>query len=363
MSDSVRLQIGGKGGYRLERFQSYTIDADLYTAADAFSFDLPAGVSQPNPEPGQQCELFVNGEMELTGIIDSVTTSYDKNGRKHQVKGRDLMGILVDSYCEKFGSIHNKNVKQLAEQLVAKLPFIGREQIKYQEVFTGKLAGKKQTASNPFDAFLDTPQKISAIEPGMTVFEVLATYAASRGLMFFGMPDGTLVFGKPREERGEPLYSLVCAPTGTGTNVLDGSLTTDLSRRWSTVTVIGQQQGQDAFATNAAKVNITGTATDPKFPFHKPYVAKSNNDSQSPKLRATWLLEKMRHDGLQLRYKVARHSQDGKNWRINELVRVNDEVLNIKGTWLIYGRTLELSKDGCYTTLHLGPPGLAKQVQ
>lgn len=89
-------------------------------------------------------------------------------------------------------------------------------------------------------------------------------------------------------------------------------------------------------------------------------VVKDNNDYQSPALHSRMLMEKARHDGLQLRYKVPFHSQGGRNWTINELCTVKDEVLGIDGTYLIYGRTLELSRQGSYTSVKLGKPGVAK---
>lgn len=78
------------------------------------------------------------------------------------------------------------------------------------------------------------------------------------------------------------------------------------------------------------------------------------------------LMEKHRFDGFKLQYKVARHSQEGRNWAINEMCHVTDEVLitdkgvSIAGDYLIYGREFEMSKRGSYTTLRLGYPGVAE---
>jgi len=354
--DNVILQIAGQ---RIERFESYTVEADLYTADDAFSMELAA----PEIEitRGQRCELYVNDTLELTGILDKRSRKYGKSGSLViRTEGRDLMGLLVDSYCEEFVSVQGQKVSELAAMLLKTVPFINRKQIQYQENIVGKLKGKKKAVDTPLVGYLDTPQKISQIEPGMTVFEVLRTYSASRGLMFYALPDGTLVFGRPNA-KGEPMFTLTCTKSGIGNSVLEGEEIDDISKRYSKITVLGQQQGQEDFGMDATKITTKGVVEDKEFPFYKPFVTRDNNDSQSPALHARFLLEQQRHQGYQLHYKVQGHSQNGKNWQINELCQVHDEVLGIDGVYLIYGRTFERSRaDGTITRLKLGPPGLVQ---
>lgn len=353
MEDKIALQIAGK---RIENFISYEVEADLYQAADKFTLELANPGTAINK--GMRCELYVNDQLELTGIIDSVRRGWSKQGRTIVVEGRDLLGLVVDSYVEKFITVQGKTVKQLAELLLATVPFINRKQIVYQENVVGKLKGKKKTVDNPLTGFQDTPQKLSQTEPGMTVFEVLSIYAASRGLMFFGLPDGTLVFGRPKA-KGKPLYTIVNRLDGKGNNVTSGDEVDDISRRYSKITVIGQVQGHDEDGMDTSKLDVRASVTDDSFPFYKPFVTRLNNDSQSPKLHARMLLEKQRHDGFQLTYTAAMHSQDGANWKINELVQVKDEMLERDGIYLIYNRKFKRSKQaGTTTELRLGPPGL-----
>lgn len=354
-TDTVALQIGNQ---RIERFLSYTVEADIYTADDAFSLELA------NPEieikRGQKCELYVNDQLELTGIIDKVSRKYSKAGLTLRVEGRDLMGLLVDSYCEQFITVQGMKLSALAELLLKTVPFINRKKVIYQENIVGKLKGKKKSVDQPLIGYLDTPQKLSQIESGMTVFEVLRTYAASRGLMFFLLPDGTFVFGRPKA-KGEPAFTLTCLESGEGNNVLEGEEIDDISKRYSKITVIGQQQGQEDFGQDTSHLHTKATAEDKDFPFYKPFVAKDNNDSQSPAMHARFLLEQQRHQGYQLHYQVQGHSQNNKNWQINELCQVRDEALDIDGVFLVYGRTLERSRNGgTITSLKLGPPGLVQ---
>ena len=351
MSEKIELKIEDMS---IKHFLSYQVDADLYTAADAFHMEL----SDPDIKitAGMHCWLKVNGQLELTGIIDKVQRKVNKSGVSLAVSGRDLMGIAVDSCCEKWGSVSGKTLQQLAEMLLGNVYALNRIKIEYQKNVVGKLKKSKKVGGG-FLSGIDTPQKISQIEPGMKIFEVLQTYAASRGMLFYSLPDGTFVFGRPMT-KGEPSYTLILRKDGIGNNVIESDVINDISRRYSKVTVVGQQQGQDFF-DSATKINSPlGVAIDADFPFHKPYVTKNNNDSVSPQQHARMIMEKHRWEGLQLHYTVARHSQDKTNWTINQLCRVKDEAQDIDGVYLIYGRTFELSKDaGPITRLRLGLPG------
>ena len=361
MEDKVYLQIGGK---RVERFNSYSVDADLYNADDAFSMEL----TDPETEvkAGMRCQLYVNDSIELDGIIDRVTRGYSKQGSRLRAEGRDLMGVLVDSYAEDFVTLENKKIKDLAEMMIGQtarhpaLPFVSRLPVEYQQNIVGKGRGKKQTVSQPLAGFLETEQKISQVEQGMTVFEVLRNYAMSRGLMFwleYEKSGPRLVFGRP-VAKGNAMYTLTYLLSGAGNNVLDGEEVTDISKRYSRVTVYSQGQGHQDHGQNAAAVNSKAVREDADFPFYKPFVTRLTNDAQSPALYARLLMEKQRHDGHQLTYRVPGHSQDGENYRINQLALVTDEKFDISDYFLIFGRTFERSKDGTTTKLKLGRPGL-----
>ncbi len=66
----------------------------------------------------------------------------------------------------------------------------------------------------------------------------------------------------------------------------------------------------------------------------------------------------MRREGFALSYKVAGHAQGETNWMINELVQVTDEVTEVDGVFLVYGRTFGLTRQGAFTSLKLGLPGV-----
>lgn len=346
MPDKIALHIDGK---KIKKFRSYQVEADIYTADDMFS--LETAVDQEVPE-GALCELYVNGQLELTGISDMIDEFCDKKGRKMTINGRDLMGLLVDSYVEEFVTT-DLNLKELAEKLLAKVPFIKRKNVVYQAGVVGASARADAEAS-----VFGGNDESAQTEPGQTIFEVLKAKALSRGVIFWAKADGTPVFGRPKA-KGKPLYRLVRRLDGVGNNVLEGRRIRDTSKRYSTIRVTGSNQGDGGLGAEA--VAREAVVTDDTVPFHKPYVVCDGNNDNNPADQARLLMERQRAQGLQFIYKVARHSQNGKNWMINELCEIEDEALKVHGTFLIYGRSYELNKkDGKITVLKLGLPGLIR---
>lgn len=356
MSDRIAIQIGAT---RIEHFKSYNIEHDLYVADHAFSLELA------NPEidiiPGSQCRIFVNDQLELTGIVERRHRRTDKGGRSLTIEGRDLLGLVVDAYCEQFITVEGKAISQLAELLLKAIPFINRKNIVIQKDLVGKLKSKKRRGTADFLSFFDSPQKVAQLSPGTTVFQALQTYALSRGQMFYSLPDGTFVFGEPLTG-GDPEYFIKFTGQGDGNNALTADIDENISKRYSKVTVIGQQQqGIDPLGETQSVNPPKGVAIDASFPYYKPFVAVNNNDSQSPRLRARMILNKMRHDGLKMEYELPRHSQNGVNFAINRMAQVDDTVNAVNGAYLVTGRRFCLDKQsGPKTILRLGLPGLVE---
>ena len=351
MSDSIYLLVDGK---RLEHFTSYEIDADIYAGAAAFTLELAR--PEVRITTGLECQLYVNDQLELTGIIDKLAPRYDKNGRTLTITGRDLMGWLVDAHAENFITLKDYKVKTLAKLLLRKAPkeFFTLLKVEYDENIQGRLKAKGSNV-----AVFDTTTPRSQIEPGMSIFDVLSQYAKSKGFLFYALPKGTFVFGRPKDA-GTSLFTLVNRKDGRGNNIVAGEKTDDITKRYSKITVVGQKQGTGTF--RPTDINVEGTPlVDPDFPFYKPFILKDEYGGDRPDLQARLAMEKMKHDGFRLNYTVQGHSQGGKNWCINELatVRDDDPYFELYDDYLLYGRTFLKTKDrGTITKLRLGLPGM-----
>lgn len=342
MPDKISLLIGG---LKVDNFLSYRVESNLFVADDAFELEL--ATPEVPVSAGMPCKLLVDGVTALTGVIDVVKKSYDKAGTKLSVTGRDLMGLLTDSHVREAGTFKDMKLAELAEKLLADIPFINRK--------AAQLEGE-----DPNRAVKLTDDKgdfeFTEIEPATTVFEILKRYALAQGRLFFSLPDGTFVFGEPKTKGAPEFFLFNRRRDGRKNNVLTGALTDDISRRYSSVTVIGQRQGKDIFSPKDA--NVEATVPDESFPFRKPFIATSEN-GRAPEKYARILMDKQIFEGFSLEYTLPGHSQHGKTYTTNAIAHVEDDVLGINGNFLIYDRVFELSKQsGKTTTLKLSRLGV-----
>lgn len=87
------------GWYEVHRFTDYSVDLELETDADAFSFTLlnPNGVYTGLFSKFDDITLEIDKNPVMKGRIDCVEYSWDSDGCKIKIDGRDLMGALVDN--------------------------------------------------------------------------------------------------------------------------------------------------------------------------------------------------------------------------------------------------------------------------
>lgn len=355
MSDIITLIVNG---YEYTRFKSYVIKSDIYEAADTFEVEAYPS-SEFVPAAGMKFEMRVNNALEFVGIVDNVSRGYASSGQYLQISGRDIMGLIVDSCCEEFPTVQNNSLAQIANRLLKNIPYLSG--IEYDE------AAKKRDSSKPY----------IQIEPGQRIFDVLRDAAISRGLVFYATAKGGLAFRKPRG-KGRCVFSLYQKDSFRKLRRKDGRAfplnhedfcgiikaeeVSDISTRYSSYTVLTQEQRYDQ--EDPIEINQIATVNDDQFPFKgvlkKPFVESVSDDKESPAKLARRYMEKNRMLSRTLNYTVKGHSQNTHNWTIDELVNVDDRVLGIRDTLLVYSRTFIGSSTHQVTELKLGAPGLVE---
>jgi prophage tail gpP-like protein len=339
MHDQVAIIINGKP---FADIVSYSIDSDLFLAADAFSLTLLD--DRHEITAGMPVEVLVNSSRECYGVLDRVESTTTKKGRTLQVQGRDLMGLLCSHDITEYGSetdLGGKTIAQIARTILADVPFVNPlRDIIYE--------GKSANAAIAYDTI--------KAEPGQTVFDLLKNAATGRGYHFWCREDGKLVFGKIAT-LGEARYRFILKRDGAGNNALEGKKITDLTEAFSKVFVYGQSEDADG---DDANIEATATMKVPEeFPYYKPKVVTVNTDKLSPALEAKRLLNVSRAKKMQLVYKMPGHSQGAVNYRTNNMAHVDDDVNNAHGEYVVCGRTMSMEnkKSGPMTTVKLCLPG------
>lgn len=85
--------------YEVHRFTEYSIDFDLETDADAFNFTIsnPNGIYTGIFNKFDDITIEIDKTPIMKGRIDCIEYSWDNNGSKLRIDGRDLVGMLVDN--------------------------------------------------------------------------------------------------------------------------------------------------------------------------------------------------------------------------------------------------------------------------
>ncbi|STZ75573.1 phage baseplate assembly protein [Bergeriella denitrificans] len=316
------------GGQEHRDWLSYDIDSDFLIPADGFDFELGLPEGQEVPDlSGEQCEVVVNGETVLTGIIGSQHHDKSKGSRSLRLSGRDLAGLLVDCSAPQL-NVKGMTVLDAAKKLVEPWPQIKQVVLRAEKN--------------------DTLDKID-IEPGESVWQALTHLANSVGLHPWMEPDGTLVVGGA-DYAGEPVATLCWSRHDKRRNVERVSIERDSDNRYSEVTFLAQSHGRSG---NSAKHDLKWVHTDPTMTLHKPKtVVVSDADNldalqrQAKKQLADWRLE-----GFTLNITVGDHKTDsGKLWQPGQRVHVIDEEDGIDAIYYLMGRRFNLSRSGGTTT-------------
>ena len=333
MRDQIELVVNNRS---LEMIESCEIDSDLYRPADSFSIrlaDLTVNIAG-----GQPCHIFVNKQLVMKGIVDSVTEGYGKAGRHFRVEGRDLMGEAIDYYLTEFQTFRGKKLIDLVRSMLTKLDHLKRSPVVIEP---------KTAQSDVTEEFIQTI-------PGQTVFDVIAGAARARGLLFYCRPDGTVVIGKP-QGRGGAAFSLEYRNGKNRSEILNGDRVQDMSERYSEIHVLVQRQ--DSGALGAANISTSAIVKDPGVPYKKPFV-KIVEESADPDERAAALRNEFQFRGDQYVYVVRGFSQGTRPWATDRVCTVHDDMLRVRGSYLIYGRRFSLSKQaGATTELKLASAG------
>lgn len=341
-ADKVQLLIGGK---MHDDWESYEVESDLLTPADAWrvTLGLQGGKLPPDVVAGAPVEVRVGGETVMIGRVDEIDHSISKTSHTFTLSGRDGAAILVDCSAPVFVA----RLSSLADIVAKVVRPLGIAKIRIDADATR------------------TREKIN-VEPGDSAWDVLAHAAEANGLWPWFSPDGTLVVGGPDYSQPE-VATLVMRKNGKGNNLLSLAKRESVNDRYSEVTVLGQTHGTE---TELGKHALHATVKDSGVSWYRPKVVVDHEADNIAvcRDRSRKLLTDSRLHGFTLPASVKGHRivapgqpSDGKLWEPGQRVRVFSEPLNINGVFFLMarkfigGRTegarteLTLKEDGVWT--------------
>lgn len=318
---------------RVDKFISYSIEADLFSPEGSFSFECD---SQYDINEGDLCEIYVNRVVVLTGIVLTTRRTLSKQGGpRFSVEGKSTAWLLSNTSVTKFGALP-KTLPGLAEKLVRDIPFISKKDFVYNSG-ASKDRIKRQYVE---------------VSPGDSVFDVIKKAANSQGYLFWVSPEGQFVFDKPLA-RGSASFHIHAFEDVSEMDYIEGSVTKSIESGHSEIRIVGESQSDNDIKYTKC------TVKNSDYPFKMPLVANWNENEGPAKKTAELQLATEKAQAIQLEYTVAGHSQKGNNWTINQFCDVQDDFNGANDNYLIVSRTFTLSRqEGKRTRLTLQPGGV-----
>jgi prophage tail gpP-like protein len=363
LRDTVKL-VSVEGLGEIDRFTSIMISHDLSqnTPTEA-AIELGDDGTYPSIQEiiqnGKYYKVYVNGQLNITGRIESQDVPTDSSGGSVtrftiRTKLADAMFCTADPLTR----VRNTSVKDFILELYHPLG-ITEEDFLFdasvaRDLMTGRTSSRGKAPVN-----LD-PIKIDAakVNPPEAVFDAADRHLRRHGFMHWDSPDGRIVVGQP-EDSELPMYFLQYTKGGNSqyNNVLSATRTQDLSGIPSAVVVYGLNGTK-----GKAKNRIVALAKDSDVydaGFYRPIVVQTDS------IRTQALADKAALRELSARSKNKDNfvietdglsywdGRDLINWGIDTVCTVDADVANIsKGAYFIHRVILTRdAQDGDRTNL------------
>lgn len=335
--DELILSIGGVdyGGWT-----DASVSVAIDTICGGFEFTLAErepGKDRPFAfEAGAACMVKIGGETLISGWIDEITPSFDPEGHKIGISGRDRAGDLVD--CS---AIHNPGswINTALETIAAEL---------------AKPFGINVTAR------ASTAPKIKrfALQQGEGVFEAIERLCRYRGLLPISTPAGDVELIAI-----DPSLPAV-ARIAQGVNIKSASAEHNVSERFSKYILKGQASGDDD-ANGRAVSGVKAEATDPAIKRHRPLLIIGEEQSTIGGLekRARWEATTRAGKGQSASVTIPGwRAPGGTLWARGTMVDLFAPWLLIDSKMLVVEVTHSIAEDSRSTELRLSPPEAFSQL-
>ncbi|MCQ9121195.1 phage tail protein [Rodentibacter pneumotropicus] len=320
-NNDVVVEIDGKAH---NSWKSYDIDSDFLIPADAFNFDLgvPSNSTVLPDFSGSEVKVKINGELVMTGIVDTTQHSISKNNRTYRLNGRDRASILVDCSAP-ITNVKGLTVLDAVKKIVEPL---GIKQVQLK------------AENNP------TLDKVD-IEVGETAWNAAMRCANAAGLHIWFEPNGMLIVGGADYSK-PPVATLCCMKDGKRNNFEQADLTFDVSNRFSEVTFLAQSHGKQGTDN---KNDLKWVYKDSGMTIYKPktVVVSDVDNLEALKKWAKKYISDSQLEGFTLTIVVPDHKmQDGTLWQPGQRVHIICEEYDIDAIFFLMGRRFSLSRNG-----------------
>ncbi|MDF7670234.1 contractile injection system protein, VgrG/Pvc8 family [Orbaceae bacterium ESL0721] len=336
---TVTLHVGTK---IFSGWVSVNINRSIEEVAGSFqlTFSSSRYISSGEIAVGSACHIEVDGIRVITGYIDDFTVTLSGKNYLLTIAGRDKSADLIDSAAiYRSGRWRNVPLAKIAADLCE--PF-GIEVIWDVD-----------------DSCASAPFKWMQIEPGETVFEILARAARQRGILMTSDTYGNLLF--------TTASSRIITNLTMGDDREPVITRIDMCHSWRDRFSLYRTIGDSAAGTNWGETQsplqstaIFADVNDDAITRYRPTVILSDDNltNETAKVRAEWKKRRATAHSQPIMVEVHGWFYDDINlWLPNNLLKLTINAdYQIDKTLLIVGVAFSLNEEGIITRLQLMQP-------
>jgi prophage tail gpP-like protein len=320
-------------GVPYNNFLKGRVNIRLDSLCNTFHFIIAKNDNSVLPfSVSDKCKVLVNNVLVLTGVIEVLEVTYDKDSHTLDISGRDNTSDIVDSYIDNLSDIgKGVSLKNIIEKIIED---IGSD----VKVLEGTEIN--ETSRNEFDT-----NDVASPEPGSSAFEFIEHLARQRQVLLTSNGDGNIVITQGSQEKlgNAKLQNII---NGKDNNILRGKVTYNNSNRFN-LYKITSQDNVSAFEAGESTdlddvVDIKGQTIDNSIKKGRQLTinAEEAYDESDSFNRAEWEANIRKVRGRAYGVDVAGHAYDGdfnsdKIWEINKVIPVVDVFCGIDGNMLI----------------------------
>jgi len=368
-------------GVPYENFTEASLDLSLDTLCGEFSFAATMSPSEAPEFPiqvGQQCKIFVDKTLALTGSVEVISGSYNASSYDVSIQGRDNTADIVDSTVGGEVGLEALETIGVVEftRFVLEATGINKkaETFKY---YTGRIYAalyspfaepESRTVTQTYPPRIPVYTNVPNVQPfgtgdlqdaatSDTVFQYLDKQARMRSLLLTTDRFGRLEY-QSASGISDDSTTIINRLGENLNNVLSASFTNDISKLFNSYNVRAQQ---NMLALNASGDISTQALADSggAAAFDKSIresrvlniIAENATNADSCEKRAKWQRGINRAKAFQYNINVVGHSKnDGSIWKLNRLHNVEDDFAKVNGQLLLNRITFKMDLNTGNTT-------------
>jgi prophage tail gpP-like protein len=317
------------GGGSYSAFEDVNVKAAFNEAARSFEFTVAAelGASATNAifTVGTEVSISANGDLLLTGYVDSREPSFSAKKAEIVVCGRSKSGDLVDGSGEhETGQFEKKDPLEIGQEI-----------------------------SSEYEAKWESDQQLEKIDqyqlqPGESCYRCVEKLARQQGMTITGTPEGNAKITKAGSER-------MSGGLIEGQNILSGTAHHNGSNRHSKIIV----RGQRPFGHGKDNLEIEEQEEDGSVKRHRTIILIQDEDTDKKRAKKRAKNRKNRAKGNALKATISTQGfrdDGGQLWKPGALVWTESPFLDISQDMLIESVNYRQSESGSIATLSLVDP-------